>query len=477
MTPDVTSGATALVLPQRGAGSNGAAPRTIKPGFGGGGSGGLRTVVVVNDHACVNGGQAKVAVESALLLRQAGIEVVFFAPVGPVDPSLAANGIEAICLGEPDIFSDPSRLRAAVRGLWNRPAAANLRELCARYDPESTIIHCHGFAKALSPSIGPVLTTGRLPHVFTMHEYFLGCPNGGFYDHTADRICTKRALGLSCLLTRCDSRHSVHKAWRVVRQATLRSVAGLPGGLRDLIYISETQRRAIAPYLNSHTRLHHVANPVDTDLPPVRAAENDVFLFVGRLSPEKGGLLFARAVREAGVRGVVVGDGEQRAAMLKANPDLTITGWLPGAEVQDWIGRARCLVFPSLWYECQPLVPMEALARRVPVICGSWGAAHEAVADGETGLVVDQPSAECFGSAISALSDPTHPVFSRIWERRPVDCSGQRHLARLLEVYEDVLQTFSARRLATPGALSRPGRVTAGGAAGLADTTAPAGAR
>ncbi|NCC35851.1 MAG: glycosyltransferase, partial [Chloroflexia bacterium] len=353
----------------------------------------LRNVIVINDHAHINGGQAKVAIESAKGLAGAGLEVTFFAACGPVDDSLQAAGVRVECLGQHDILSEPNRLTAATRGLWNRGAANALSRLLGHFDPASSILHCHGFAKALSPAIGPVVTGGPLAHVYTMHEYFLACPNGGFYDYQANAICRRKPLHAACLTTHCDVRRRSHKAWRVARQAVLWSLGAMPGALRDVIYISETQKRVMAPYLGPKTRLHYVPNPVAVGQHPrVQVEHNDTVLFVGRLSPEKGGLLFARAAKQAGVKAVLVGDGPEREAIAAANPDALITGWLTPDEVDDWLMRARCLVFPSLWYETFGLVVFEALALGIPVICGIWNAAAEAVEDGVTGLIVSDRS-------------------------------------------------------------------------------------
>ncbi len=54
-------------------------------------------IVICADHAYVNGGQAKVALDSALGLADSGARVLFFAACGPVDPRLAAAGIETVC--------------------------------------------------------------------------------------------------------------------------------------------------------------------------------------------------------------------------------------------------------------------------------------------------------------------------------------------------------------------------------------------
>ena len=49
-------------------------------------------VLLVADHAFVNGGQAKVAIDSALGLRARGHRVTLFAAVGPPDPRLEPAG-------------------------------------------------------------------------------------------------------------------------------------------------------------------------------------------------------------------------------------------------------------------------------------------------------------------------------------------------------------------------------------------------
>ncbi len=396
----------------------------------------LETVLIVGDFANINGGQAKVSIDSARLLADHGVNVMFFASYGEPDPQLDHPKISVECLGIPDILSEKSRLKAMSRGIWNGRAKSRLREITSELDPTTTILHCHGYAKALSPSIGPELVNGPLSSIYTMHEYFLACPNGGFYDYQRNEICTRKALGASCLSTNCDVRHPAHKAWRVARQAATWGPGRMPGGLRDVIYISETQRKAMAPYISAKTRLHHVPNPVPIpDLPSVKASENDLFLFIGRFNPEKGAAMFAEAARQAGVRAAFIGDGADEEKIRAANPDAELLGWKRPAEVQEWIGRARALVFPSLWYEGQPLVPMEALARGVPVVCGTWSAAAEYVENGINGVHYLEPSASALTSALAQAAEL--PDFDAGAIRAAVD--PQQHLKKLLDVYDRLL--------------------------------------
>src|SRR5437870_11459468 len=173
----------------------------------------MKNVVVINDHAFVNGGQAKVAIETALALRSGGFCVYFFAGMGPVDIRLKEAGVECICLEQFDILSDPVRARAVARGLWNREAAQRLSHLLRTLPSHETIVHVHGWAKSLSPSIGPAVTQGPHPHVYTMHEFFLACPNGGFYDYQRNALCPRTPLGPRCLAANCDARSRAHKTW------------------------------------------------------------------------------------------------------------------------------------------------------------------------------------------------------------------------------------------------------------------------
>ena len=396
----------------------------------------LREALIVSDFADVNGGQAMVAIHTAKLLADAGIAVRFFAATGPVSQMLEAPRITVTCLGQHTLLENPNRMAAMLSGLWNRAAARALAEEIARLDPRHTVVLCHGWAKALSPSVGRVLAVSRAPVLYTMHEYFLACPNGGFYDYQAGEICTRTPMSPSCILRNCDARHAAHKAWRLARSAIARGPGKLPRGLRDIAYISETQRRAMAPYLPETARLHHLPNPVAANGPQVDAAANHDFLFIGRLAPEKGGVLFAQAAREAGVQAVFVGDGPDADAIRAANPEAEVTGWLSPNAVQERIAQARAVVFPSLWYECQPLVPIEALLRGVPVVCGRWSAATEMVEHGVSGIIFDQPDTSSLAVALKQVAQLGPFDTSDIAEA----ASPVQHLARLQDICEELLR-------------------------------------
>ena len=86
---------------------------------------------------------------------------------------------------------------------------------------------------------------------------------------------------------------------------------------------------------------------------------------------------------------------------------VTVTGWQTPAEVTAWLDKARCLVFPSLWYETFGLVVEEAAARGVPAVISDISAPSERVIDGETGWRFRSGSIESLASVLKQTEDNT----------------------------------------------------------------------
>jgi len=397
-------------------------------------------IVIVCDHAHVNGGQAKVAIESAKGLSRRGRRVDFFAAVGPIDPTLLEAGVKVTLLGQDDVSSAASLARFGVQWLWNSAAERALAELLASCDPRDSIVHVHGWAKALSPSIGWALQHAETPVVHTLHEFYLVCPNGGFYDFHAARNCDFAPLSLGCIAHDCDSRGYHRKLLRVGRHALMRYASGLYDSARHIITISKLQREVAAPYLPIGATFYEVANPIDAEPlgPKPENAPLGGFLFVGRVSPEKGARYFALAARQAGVAPVFVGDGPAREALEKEFPEARFLGWREPAEARRLMREARALVFPSVWYEGQPLTVYEALAMGTPVIVSDICAGREGVRDGDNGFWFKSADPDSLAQAMKRLRDDdvaremARRTYEAYW-REPLTLD--RHLDRLLEVY------------------------------------------
>ena len=140
-------------------------------------------------------------------------------------------------------------------------------------------------------------------------------------------------------------------------------------------------------------------------------------LFVGRLAAVKGVPLlleaFARArASHPDARLTLVGDGperpalEARAAALDISSAVSFTGYLDQDEVAAALAEADMLVLPS-FAEGLPVVLMEALASRIPIIATQVAGVAELVRDGETGFLVPPGDVESLTDRLNQLlSDP-----------------------------------------------------------------------
>lgn len=402
------------------------------------------TVVICVDHASVTGGQAKVAIESALGLKAFGARPILFAAAAPVDPRLVEAGVEVVCLGQHDLLGNPSRAAAALQGTWNLRAAGALAELLARLPRDETIVHVHGWAKALSPAIAAPIRASGLPAVYTVHEYFLFCPNGGFYNYQKNEVCKLTPLSSACCATHCDSRNYSRKLWRSARLTVAQSVARLPQVFSDFICISNCQQQIVAPFLPDGVRVHRVSNPIEAeDLGRKSDPASGDVIFVGRLSAEKGAFLFAEAAERAGVTPTFIGDGPIADELRARYPQARFLGWLAPDKVRAAMRSARALVFPSLWYEGQPLTVLEAKAMGTPVVVSDVCAGREEIEDGATGLWFASGDAGALASALERLKDDalvsslSHAAYDAYWRDPP---TLTRHVERIVSVYRGMAE-------------------------------------
>ncbi len=145
---------------------------------------------------------------------------------------------------------------------------------------------------------------------------------------------------------------------------------------------------------------------------------------VGRLDVEKGQIFLLEAISQLVADGidarlVLVGDGPLRAALEDAARRLEVadrvefTGWLPAAEVIRTIEDSRGLVMASL-AEGLPVVVMEALALRRPVIATSVAALSELVEPDVSGWLVPPGSVVELTKAMRTLLGASEEELGRM---------------------------------------------------------------
>lgn len=180
------------------------------------------------------------------------------------------------------------------------------------------------------------------------------------------------------------------------------------------------------------------------DVPPVAVPSLPRLVCVGRLCEQKGQLLLLEAARVLASQGVefeivLAGDGEMRAEItaLIAQYDLRervrITGWISGEQVRAEILAARALVLPS-FAEGLPVVIMEAMALRRPVLTTYVAGIPELVRHGENGWLFPAGAvtelaaalADCLAQPAEVLQRMGEAAYQRVLERHDIDTEAAK---------------------------------------------------
>jgi glycosyltransferase involved in cell wall biosynthesis len=429
-----------------------------------------KTIIILNDYANINGGASKVAIDEAAGLANAGMNVVFFAACGPICDELKNANIKVVCLGQKELINAGKNPLAMVQGLWNFKAANELKNLLNTVDKSNTIIHLHGYTKALSASVVRVASQHKITTICTLHDFFTACPNGAFFDYVSCKPCPKTALSLDCITRNCDKRAYHHKIYRVARGLVQKYMGGLPKNIKNYITLSSQSANLLQPYLPNDAKFYPLENPIPVIKSPlINVRANSEIIFVGRLDAEKGIEILLEAAEKTqllSLRGKAeaiqnkqenwiaspqvarndegswfslnfVGDGALRN-LVEGKENCQVTGWVSMARVKQELAKARVLVFPSLWYETYGLVVAEAAAMGIPAIVSDISAAAERVQNGITGWHFRSGDAGDLGRVLELVKNDEIvekaglAAYNDFWKNPPILA---QHIEKLIEIY------------------------------------------
>jgi len=190
-------------------------------------------------------------------------------------------------------------------------------------------------------------------------------------------------------------------------------------------------------------RIQVVPNFLEPD-PGVVSGPRSGFLFVGRLSEEKGlpTLVRSAALVPGTIR--VAGDGPLTPLVDAAGQKgaLKALGRLDKAAVLAQLRGAVAMVLPSVWFEGLPVSVLEAYATGTPVVGSRIGSLAELIRDGVTGLLVTPGDAGDLAARLRWANDhPAEMLQMGLNARREYETKyrGGVHLNALLETYERLI--------------------------------------
>jgi glycosyltransferase involved in cell wall biosynthesis len=192
--------------------------------------------------------------------------------------------------------------------------------------------------------------------------------------------------------------------------------------------------------------IHH---GVDVDAFPVGDGDGDYVVFLGRMSPDKGVHVAARAARAAGVPLRIAAKMREPAELAYFNEHIApmlggavqYVGEVGGPDKLELLARARCLLNPIQWHEPFGMVMIEALACGTPVVATPHGSVPELITDGVTGFV--RPTETELADMLLQVDQLDRGECRKTAAER---FSTQRMVADHLEIYERALTKCRGRR-------------------------------
>lgn len=395
----------------------------------------LKNIVIVNDFNYIQGGASKVALNTAKLLKNYGYNVYFFSAVFKEDEVI--EGINYITSNQKECLKDSNKIRGMLNGLYNKKAKKCFQELLDKLDKNETIIHIHGWTKALSSSVFDIAYKKRFKIVLTLHDYFSACPNGGYFNFRTNKICTLKGNSIKCVCKNCDSRNYLFKIYRVARMFVQNKVVGFNKKLNYAIGISDLNIKVLKDNFKN-CKIYKVNNPIDINKTMIidSRENNDYYLYVGRITKEKGVEKFCEIITKANLKGLVVGDGSEKKVLESRYPNIKFVGWKSEEEVKKYISSSRGLIFPSLWYEGAPLTPLEFMSMGLPCAISNLCAGKEYIQN-NNGVLIDPYNIEDSVNQVKILNENRIEMGNRAFEFYK-EFTSKNYVDEVINVYKEM---------------------------------------
>lgn len=393
-------------------------------------------ILLVHCHYRLPGGEDAVFAAERRMLEQHGHKVVVYERSNEESTGAGA--------------SLPARLLLPLQAIYSFKTRREVRALIRRHHIQ--LVHVHNTLLVISPSVFGAARAEGVPVVQTLHNFRIFCPSGILMRE--GRVCED--CPHHSLL--CAVRHRCYRG-SLAQSLVCAAVYGvhrLLGTYRhvNLIALTEFNREKLLEYNTRHrvfdpTRLSVKPDMVQLETPPLprpAAERENRVVFAGRLEELKGLRSAIQAWQLLGTGPevpvlTICGTGPLESWAREAARGLRVefAGQVSRETLYDLLGRARAALVPSLCYEGQCLVPIEAHAQGTPALVSDLGNVGASVTEGEDGLHFAPGDPAAIADAVRSLPE--------LWERcDPVEMqraalaayAPEENYERLMEIYDEI---------------------------------------
>jgi len=252
------------------------------------------------------------------------------------------------------------------------------------------VVHIHNLHFAASPSVIYAIRKCKVPFVNTLHNYRLLCPSGTlFHQDTLFLDSLKQDFPWSAV-KKGVYKNSVLLTFWLAFSMKLHHWLGTWKLCNRYIVLTDYAQKIL---LESNLRLQKDQVTIKPNFCAAakvsNAAFSDHFLYIGRLSVEKGIRLLLNTFSTLPHEIRIAGDGPLKNEVIEFSrrfSNIKFLGSLDKNEVYQQLQLSSALVFPSIWFEGMPLIIIEAFSSGTPVIASKLGAMGSMIIPNYNGL-------------------------------------------------------------------------------------------
>ncbi|OKH17251.1 glycosyltransferase family 4 protein [[Limnothrix rosea] IAM M-220] len=294
-------------------------------------------------------------------------------------------------------YSLRKKINLFFRTAWNSQTDKNLWASLKKGHPD--LLHVQNFFPLFSPSVHAVAQSLNIPTIQHLHNFRLGCLNASlFRENQICEVCVGKNPWRG-ILYRCyrNSLPASLGVWNMLAYNRYRKTwhKDVSAFITPSQFAANKLIEIGIPGDRLHVKPNITVDPlIGGVIPPL--PERPTFLFIGRLSSEKGLDMLLQAwekLNEPEWKLNIVGEGPQRQELQefvneRNLKNVSFFGQQSKDQVVEHIKNATAIVVPSQWYETFGRVVIEAFACGRPVIAADLGALSELVENNTTGFLV-----------------------------------------------------------------------------------------
>lgn len=349
-------------------------------------------VLLIHNFYQQPGGEDAVFTRETALLREKGVDVETLTFTNDqFDGTLSGN------------------LRSSAKALYNPESARRTKDVIDRFQPD--IVHVHNLFYTASVAVIRAAKQRGVPVVMTLHNFRLVCVNGLLMREgkVPCETCLSQTIPLAGIRHACF-RDSVLQSAQLSLTTTLAKFTGIWRRVDRFVVMTDfVRQKFLASSLNLRPdQIMVKPNSVPDSGMADPALRQDWFLYVGRLSAEKGIDVLLNAVQKDPFPLKIIGSGPLEPLVQQVaatQPGVTYAGWQDRPAVTEAMKTCRALLVPSVCYEAAlPLVVLEAFATGTPVICSNQGNLRQIGADRPAGALFESGNPDDLGRVVHQLT-------------------------------------------------------------------------